>query len=756
MAYSRLALSFHLTSTLQSRVVYTFEAKLSCQTRNTFRGEGVLYVRPIFNPRSFLYQCKHIRRCGLVASVQHDESTKDDGLASFHWKKIFVPDGMKIDKKYANVWLEDVPNLSVESSETKVSEYLGETFKVGNEELSTRGASLKVASSLLLPKKFARSFPLKSSGSRISRVFLREDFINLWNALVDEQDTEELRILSSASGLGKSIYLYLIAVFARHFGIPVQYIGNTRDLFEHKERSIASTFAAMLLFMNLKILDELGPFYPRDPDYKHLRGLPMKHVIFYAHERGDLVLCDELRRNFMLMEPRNLLIIDEHNALWQKFGSDTKTWLPFFEFYADPVPHSTWECKFVIATSQLHQFKLPSGYEFSVQYVEPLSREEFAIWENLSDYPPILKDNSNEVIDLTGFVPRMIALLVNFANTFVDFSFGKLVTKFTNRVCQDMKKRQKAYIQSLKEEEKETFYNRLYKLFFDRETPSTTLFDSAYQDRGLLIPLHDESLQFYNSIARDILFESFSNYYFTKERLVEVSNKFKEARRECRGGGAYFEQLFLYLCYQFRPDIEVYSRASHRTIHLNSNVRWLRFDGKKFMPQRSKVNFSCWIKFGANYPQLDYAYVDMTDGSWMLYLIQVSVSSFPVHNRDSARLELLFEKTGGTVPLASLLNSFFDGPFEVSPVYNDRKKIMDFEVTDSQGISFRDRISILYVTPLTREDAKADSAPEFVEFLTFDNFPGYMKSYIDVGQKVRSRRSLPSRRSVKRIKSEET
>jgi len=142
------------------------------------------------------------------------------------------------------------------------------------------------------------------------------------------------------------------------------------------------------------------------------------------------------------------------------------------------------------------------------------------------------------------------------------------------------------------------------------------------------------------------------------------------------------------------------------------------------------------------------------DGSWMLYLIQVSISSFPAHNIDSARLELLFKKTGGTVQLASLLNLFFAEAFEVSPLYNDREKIVNFEVTDSQGISFRDRISILYVTPLTREDAKADSAPEFVEFLTFDNFPGYMKSYIDVGRNVRSRRSSPSRRSVKRIKSE--
>jgi len=116
------------------------------------------------------------------------------------------------------------------------------------------------------------------------------------------------------------------------------------------------------------------------------------------------------------------------------------------------------------------------------------------------------------------------------------------------------------------------------------------------------------------------------------------------------------------------------------------------------MPSRSKISVSCWIKFRGNYPGSDYAYVDMTDGRWMLYLIQVSVSSFPVHNRDSARFELLFEKSGGTVQLASLLNAFFDESFEVSPVYNAENKILNFDVTDSRGISCRERISTLYVT----------------------------------------------------------
>ncbi|KAK4528095.1 hypothetical protein GAYE_SCF48G6029 [Galdieria yellowstonensis] len=316
------------------------------------------------------------------------------------WEHVFDRVTMKIDRKYANVWLEDLPDLSLECSVTKVSELLGEKIKVGSEEFSARDSSLVDAASLLRPKRLAKNFPLKSSGSRISRVFLRQDLINLWNAC----------------GLGKSIYLYLIAVFARHFGVPVQYIGNTGDLLREKidddlvacnyventgatlrkkfdYKLVARKYAAMLLFMNSGTLDSLKLFYPLDPDYEHLRGLPMKHAIFYAHQRGDLVLCCELRRNFMLMKPRNLLIIDEHNALWQKFGSDTNTWLPFFKFYAEPVAHATWECKFVIATSQIHEFKLPSGYRNSKGYIEQLSKEEFKIWQALDDYPETFRDN---------------------------------------------------------------------------------------------------------------------------------------------------------------------------------------------------------------------------------------------------------------------------------------------------------------------------------------------------------------------------
>ncbi|KAK4526948.1 hypothetical protein GAYE_SCF29G4867 [Galdieria yellowstonensis] len=677
------------------------------------------------------------------------------------WEQVFDPVTMKIDRKYANVWLEDLPDLSVESSVTKVSDFLGEKLRVGSEEVSTKDLSLNAASSILLPKKFDEDFPLKSCGSKISRVFLREDLITLWNALVDGENRRKFNVLSAASGLGKSIYLYLITVFARHFKIPVQYIGNASSLVEDEanQERVVKRYLSMLLFMNAQNSAVLNHrFQPLSSRYMSLEAAALKEVIIYALKTGDIELCIDIRENIMMIGSLNLLIVDEHNALWQQFGNDPNSWPPFFKLYARPVRHSTPYCKFVIAGSQHYEFesKLPSGYEDSISYVEPLSKEEFEIWENLSDYPPNFKDKRNEIIDLTGLVPRVMGMLINMANASGDLSFEEVASNLKADISNSMKMRHVEYVDSLNDVKKADFAKMLYNLFLGGGTPSMTICDNAYRDRGLLITLKDRSLQLYNSVARDILFDTFTQFYFSENHLVELSQELKKARKGGSDGGACFEELFLGLCLRFRPEIQTCSRERSRTIHFQSNVLF-RFDGKCFDRRLSCITTSCWIKFSRNYPRLDYAYVDMIDdGSWMLYLIQVSVSSFPAHNTDSAQLERLFMKTGGSVPLASLLNSFFDRPFEVSSVYNDRKKIVDFEVADSQGISFRDRISILYVTPLTREDAKADSAPEFVEFLTFDNFPGYMKSYIDVGRKVRRRRSSPNRSPVKRIKSEET
>jgi hypothetical protein len=268
------------------------------------------------------------------------------------WEQVFVPGTMKINTENSNVWLSGVPDLSVECSEIELSKLLGEKVCVGEEEFYTRDSSLEDASSILLPKKFARSFPLKRSGNRISRVFLREDLITLWNALVDEENTNELNVLSAASGLGKSIYLYLIAVFARHFKIPLQYIGNASSLVEDEtnQERVVKRYLSMLLFMNAQNSAVLNHrFQPLSSRYMSLEAAALKEVIIYALKTGDIELCIDIRENIMMIGSLNLLIVDEHNALWQQFGNDPNSWPPFFKLYARPVRHSTVStCSFFI------------------------------------------------------------------------------------------------------------------------------------------------------------------------------------------------------------------------------------------------------------------------------------------------------------------------------------------------------------------------------------------------------------------------
>jgi len=70
--------------------------------------------------------------------------------------------------------------------------------------------------------------------------------------------------------------------------------------------------------------------------------------------------------------------------------------------------------------------------------------------------------------------------------------------------------------------------------------------------------------------------------------------------------------------------------------------------------------------------------------------------------------------------------------FQVSPVVDMKGNLVNFTVKDSNGISYRERICILYVTPLTGSEANADSVPELVQFLIFEDFPPNFKPYLSL------------------------
>jgi len=231
-------------------------------------------------------------------------------------------------RKVRQLLVQNVPNLSEECSKTNIADLFWEKVKIGNEEFSTELLSLEDASRLLFPRKFGEAFPLQNSRTGVSRIFLRLDLIRLWDGLIDGSDLNiedrrcDFKVVYAPSGLGTSVYLYLVAVFARHHQIPVQYFGNTTFLLEELpyEQTVARKFAAMLLFMNARILENLGYSYSWRHRFDFLNDVPMKLAIYLALQKGDLEHSEKFRENFMAMNLRKFIIVDEHQTLWQQFG----------------------------------------------------------------------------------------------------------------------------------------------------------------------------------------------------------------------------------------------------------------------------------------------------------------------------------------------------------------------------------------------------------------------------------------------------
>jgi hypothetical protein len=248
------------------------------------------------------------------------------------------------------------------------------------------------------------------------------------------------------------------------------------------EHTVARKYAAMLLFMNARILDNMGTFCSG-----FLNGVPMKHVVFFVLQKGDVDLCMELRREISNMNRGKLFIVDEHHTLWQQFGGNINSWPSFFRFFADPWSHRI-NLEFISGGSQHREFidKRPSGYLDCVQYVEPLSMKEFATWQKLDDYPMILKENCSKAMALSGFVSESIAEFVEMTRMFPHFSFEQLANRFYRRTAKEMKKKHNQYVKSLRGEiSKARFVDMLYGLFLSNETPRCILCKGSYLDQGL-------------------------------------------------------------------------------------------------------------------------------------------------------------------------------------------------------------------------------------------------------------------------------
>ncbi|GJQ13971.1 hypothetical protein GpartN1_g5762.t1 [Galdieria partita] len=763
------AFSFHSTCLTPANVQYPFQTKVFCGTK-----ECHLWSRSFTKPLSCFDKKRPGFGCRRVVLASVINGRGRDSKRYIDFREIFIQDDFKIDEKFSNVWLTNLPDLQQECLFKTVASVVGEKVQVGGQVFKVGEDTFEEIASLLVPKQFPKDFPVQPSPDGISRVFLRQEFIKRWNGHIESLGGRapdlppQHIIVSAASGLGKSVDLYLAAVFSRYCRIPLQYIGNAEAWLgdDRVITEVVPLYLKMLLFMNSSILDELRSFQSRD--YEVLNGAPLKHVIYFCIKSKDLNLAFAIRRFMMLLAPRNMLIVDEHNALWSEFGNKTNTWPNFFRLYTKLAMMNTPYCGVLIAGSQHHQFEdnLPSGSGNIKHYLEPLSFKEFDLWQDLPDYPPILRQHSDEMVELTGLVPRMIAKMVTLAKDLPDASFEYLQAELTSYLYSEMTRSHNDYLDGLRSErEKRAFDSMLYKLFMDRSKPNITVADGAYRDRGLLVVVSRIYLRFYNSVARDILLSSFLERYASENYLAEL---FKRYRSDPGTRGQTFEKLFFLWFINRTEEVTIRSDSKpYRNLSLSCNS-WVRLVGDEFDPPMKKFTHSCWILLEERHPRFDYIFVDIVNSQWHIYFFQVSISSFYSHNRDSAAIENSFlppsfkkdawntsesanlstsrskskqksmassqsgqkrnknrrrVRVTDKPQLLSLIGLILNEEFTITLEEDDSGRIVDFRLLDSKGVDWRHCISIVYVTPLPFKEAKGSlSVPDYIEFLCSEGF----------------------------------
>eukprot|EP00871_Galdieria_phlegrea_P003169 jgi/Galph1/3853/GphlegSOOS_G2540.1 len=384
-----------------------------------------------------------------------------------------------------------------------------------------------------------------------------------------------------------------------------------------------------------------------------------------------------------------------------------------------------------------------------------------------------LEKYAADVLEVTGAVPRMIAIMVSLAKDYTSEDFGPLKTQFTTKIYPEMESKHDEYVESLPSDmARNRFDKMLYKLFMDREVPNINIVDGFYRDRGLLIVKDDMYLQFYNSVARDVLLSSFIDRFGSGKYMEDLIKRFRQSKSD---RGLLFEELFFLWFIDGRKEVMLLSDTNpNKNLKLSSRS-WVRLDKERFDPAISKFTHSCWILLSEQYPRFDYIYVDMDTPKWHVYFIQVSVSSFYQHNRGSAAIENALvssivpeekqeshalldtiattnqveveqpsasqsrkgrkekrkEEKGhgnksqsGKSQLASLLKRILDEEFTVVLDKDTNSRIIDFQLLDTHGVDCREHVSIVYVTPLPYEKAKGvSSVPKYVEFLCREGFP---------------------------------
>ncbi|KAF9898938.1 hypothetical protein BX616_003433 [Lobosporangium transversale] len=476
-------------------------------------------------------------------------------------------------------------------------------------------------------------------GYRVSEILVTHQMLELWNEMEEEQRCVYRRVLSGPMGIGKSFLSYFLTARAYAEGWLTLYISDAGTLDTSEKADSYMEVIERFLVMNKDVLT----------------AAELETLVSGYGVQGGIWNTAIIRVFNMLMqkERKTLTIIDEHGKLFrfdkpvpEKFKSlkplmDLSSWtedLAGSRLILTGTAHAKFELE-IMESSFKEDFK-------TVVFVGPLLDDAF---KNLLKHTPNLQSTDYEDIrSITNLVPRELMNLSTYIEENPELPIKEAFEKFEDCRRLDFSHNIQNYYKSIEKSEttRTNFYNGLASAFLHGSVEGEFKWD--FIDLGLLFRLRRDGVILFRPLC-NTAFRALLDQFKTMGMPEDLKNRLKANRFS----GNEFEQAIFhaFICTSIRPIVLP-------TTNLVGDPKGsivLDFDDYRVISRQRHSLGPGKDKFLARgypgYPRFDFMVGPI--------FIQVSVSEFGVHNRDSSDLRKAFKRPYKTPKV----------------VYNDRNQI---------------------------------------------------------------------------------
>jgi len=505
------------------------------------------------------------------------------------------------------------------------------------------GQQITIPSLGQTPKHYGKGYQGES-------LLVTEQMMDVWQELSADSDRSIKRVLSGPMGVGKSYLALFLAAKAYAEGWLLLYISDANELNKLSAFEIGYEICARFLALNkdiLTIADFKVMTMGNSTDSKEAVTIAAGFIFGY--------LLKQLKR-------KTLLVIDEHGALFEPEPP-----IPKIQPLLNPLMQlNAWNEERkgtrVILTGTAHaKFErehIKVGMREWMVFVTPLSS---FIFNKLLDMSHILSRETirDEVKEITNRVPRELVDLSFYVRTGLEKAINAsatdskplTVTEMDTKILEATNEDVFLLLQNYKKDrrrqlfmEVETYFYKkldesqryaqrcaLAAMFLPRKDGDTDFnyndFDYPFMDLGLVYRLKVGARVQYHPLcgpARGALLDIYKSMPLPKDVTMAIQSGHMD--------GLKFEDALLYQLYRYQ---DVTLKATN-LVGVEQTPVAIKFKHFKMLEDPPlKTNSDVLLRCYPGYPRFDFILGYM--------FIQISISDFTTHNRDSADLAKAFK-----------------------------------------------------------------------------------------------------------------